>query len=231
MRQRSPSTVMFDTLSDAATLAAAMPSLSRRTDAQSARRAAIEASVLEATERLLTEGAAYADLSVERIATEAGISRTAFYFYFRDKRELLMRLTGDIAAELYEQSESWWESGEPPQAAMRHSIERTVAQFREHAVLIRAVVQSATYDEPVAEFWRGLVHRFVETMRTHIEDEQAAGRAIADVDAERTAFSLSWMVERACQQHVFRAPADDDEALVDALVQISLRAIYGRLDS
>ena len=32
----------------------------------------------------------------QRITTRAGISRTAFYFYFRDKRELLMRLTEDV---------------------------------------------------------------------------------------------------------------------------------------
>src|SRR3712207_7614489 len=60
---------------------------------QSEKRAAIEASVLEATEALLAEGASFAELNIERIATRAGISRTAFYFYFRDKRELLVRLT------------------------------------------------------------------------------------------------------------------------------------------
>ena len=52
--------------------------------------------MLRATEQLLAEGSSYADLNVERIATAAGISRTAFYFYFRDKRDLLMRLAGDV---------------------------------------------------------------------------------------------------------------------------------------
>src|SRR5437870_620924 len=53
------------------------------------KRAAVQAEVLRATEELLAEGASWADLGVERIATTAGISRTAFYFYFADKRELL----------------------------------------------------------------------------------------------------------------------------------------------
>ena len=56
--------------------------------------------MLEATEALLTEGASFAELNIERIATRGGISRTAFYFYFRDKRELLMRLTSDVNEQL-----------------------------------------------------------------------------------------------------------------------------------
>ena len=77
----------FDTLSSGMVMRVA--SLGR----QSEKRAAIEAAVLRATEELLTEGATFAELNIEKIATRAGISRTAFYFYFRDKRELLVRLT------------------------------------------------------------------------------------------------------------------------------------------
>ena len=76
-----------------------MAALTRRTEAQSAKRAAVEAAVLGAAERLLA-GAPFAELSVDRIAKEAGISRTAFYFYFRDKRELLMRLTEGVTDQL-----------------------------------------------------------------------------------------------------------------------------------
>ena len=54
------------------------------------KRAAVQAAVLTATEQLLGEGASYADLNIERIATRAGISRTAFYFYFADKREVAL---------------------------------------------------------------------------------------------------------------------------------------------
>ena len=85
-----------------------MATLSRRTEAQSSKRAAVQARVLEATEALLSEGASFADLGIERIATRAGISRTAFYFYFGDKRELLMRLTEEVNALLFEQADIWF---------------------------------------------------------------------------------------------------------------------------
>ena len=82
--------------------------------APTAKRAAIQAAVLEATEALLAEGTPYADLNIERIAKRAGISRTSFYFYFRDKRELLTRLTADVAELLYQQAEIWFSgTGDP----------------------------------------------------------------------------------------------------------------------
>ena len=58
----------------------AMASTGRREQPATAKRAAIQAAVLRATEDLLAEGVSYADLGIERIATRAGISRTAFYF-------------------------------------------------------------------------------------------------------------------------------------------------------
>ena len=81
--------------------------------------------MLRATEELLREGASFAELGIERIATRAGISRTAFYFYFRDKRELIMRLTQDVNAELLDAAATWW-SG---QADLRTALARIAAIY------------------------------------------------------------------------------------------------------
>ena len=85
----------------------------------SPKRAAVQTAVLRATEQLLGEGATYADLNIERIATRAGISRTAFYFYFADKRELLMRLSEDVTDELYAQADIWYSGSGDPEEEIR----------------------------------------------------------------------------------------------------------------
>ena len=54
------------------------------------RRAALQAELMSATVELLRDGNSYADLSIETIAARAGVSRTTFYDYFGDKRELLL---------------------------------------------------------------------------------------------------------------------------------------------
>src|SRR5512134_3059796 len=122
-----------------------------------ARRRAVQAAVLEATEALLREGARYADLNVERIATRAGISRTAFYFYFADKRELLMRLTEEVNALLFEQADVWFSSEEDPAGELHTALANIAELYGEHRVLLRAIVEVSTYDEEVAVFWRATV--------------------------------------------------------------------------
>src|ERR1700750_2777271 len=111
------------------------------------KRAAVQAAVLSATDQLLGEGATYADLSIERIATRAGISRTAFYFYFSDKRELLMRLATDVADELYGQAATGGSSARDGAAEMPEALEQIAALYLDHGPLLCAIVEVATYDE------------------------------------------------------------------------------------
>lgn len=199
-----------------------------REGAQTPKRAQIQADVLAATERLLGEGTTFADLNVERIATAAGISRTAFYFYFRDKREVLMRLAGDLTDVLYREAEVWFAAGEgDPETQIRQALENISAIYREHQALLRAIVELSTYDEEIATFWRGLVGRFIDATAVRIEAEQAAGRAPA-MDPRPTAFALVWMVERTLYQQLVQGEPFGREQQVDAFVGIWMRSIYGR---
>lgn len=203
-----------------------MASTGRREQPPTARRAAIQAAVLSATEDLLAEGVSFADLGVERIATRAGISRTAFYFYFADKRELLMRLTEEVNALLFEQADAWFSSEEDPEGELRAALANIAELYDEHSVLLRAIVEVSTYDEEVAVFWRSTLGRFVEATRRRIEEEQAAGRASVS-SAQATAFGLTWMTERTLYQHLVQAGPMSREELVEALAEIWLRGVYG----
>jgi TetR/AcrR family transcriptional regulator, ethionamide resistance regulator len=181
------------------------------------KRAAVQAAVLEATEALLSEGTSWADLGVERIARAAGISRTAFYFYFKDKRELLMRLTEAVADGLYAEAEAWFGGGgEELEGALR----KVGDLYAEHAVLLRVIVEVSTYDEEVARFWRELLGRFVEATRARLEADEA------DVeDPYGTAFALVWMTERAFYQQLVQGEPVAD--LAGALARIWSRAVGG----
>jgi len=179
-----------------------------------ARRREAEAQIMAATEGLLAEGNAYAELSVERIAAAAGRSRTAFYLYFRDKRELLQRLTETVAGELYGIAERWWAAADA-RAELRPVTESILATFRRHADLLRAVIETSTYDQGMAEFWRGLVGRFVEATQERLRRD-----GVDPATAKGMAFALVWMTERACYQHVTNGHGLSDGRLVDALVEI-----------
>lgn len=205
-----------------------MAALSQRTSQQSTRREEIEANVLAATETLLAGGDTYAELKVEQIATAAGISRTAFYFYFRDKRELLMRLTEGVADDLYAEADAWWSGDGEGATELRAALSQVIALYREHGPLLRAVVEASAYDPPVAEFWRALMERFVQATRQRIEREQRDG-LVGPMPALQIAFSLCWMTERACYQRIVAGGDLDSPEFVEALVRTWAGAVYGRV--
>jgi TetR/AcrR family transcriptional regulator, ethionamide resistance regulator len=191
----------------------------------SPKRAAVQAAVLRATEQLLGEGATYADLNIERIATRAGISRTAFYFYFADKRELLMRLSEDVTDELYAQADIWYSGSGDPETEIREALVNIARLYVLHGTLLRVIVEVSTYDDEVAVFWRTLVGRFVDATKTRIEAERAAGTSSGG-DPGATAFALCWMAERVLYQELVQGAPIPQEDLVDALVRIWMRTIY-----
>src|SRR3954453_5031044 len=195
--------------------------------APTAKRAAVQAAVLGGAGPLLGEGASYADLNIERIATRAGISRTAFYFYFRDKRELLLRLTEDVTDELYRVGDIWFSGAGEPATELAEALGNIGALYREHGAVLRAIVQAAATDDEIAVSWHRIVDRFVDATSRRIEDLQHDGRAPVREDARATAFALCWMIERAFNQQLVLGAPFPEQVLVDALTGIFLRAVYG----
>ena len=201
--------------------------LSRRPEAPTEKRQATETAVLTAMEELLAEGTPYATLSVERIATRAGISSTAFYFYFADKRELLMRLASELSDEFYREADAWWSGAGDGAEQLTAAVGKIAALYRAHSPLVCAIVEVAAYDEVVGPFWRALVERFVDASAQRIAGEIEAGRADPVLVPRAMAFSLVWMTERALYQMLAQDDPGCGEELVRALVRIWTSTVYG----
>ena len=174
--------------------------------------------MLVATERLLSEGNAYADLSVDRIAKAAGISRTAFYFYFADKRELMTGLAAQMSQDLFEQAIDFF-SGEAGSTEELQTILGGVYDlYRQHGALVRAVVEVSTYDEEIAVFWRGLLDGFVDAVEGRIVRQR--GKKPGGAPPRALAFALVWMAERSLYQQLVQDEPIARDDLVSALVEI-----------
>ncbi len=192
-----------------------------------AKRAQIQEAVLAATEELLAAGGSFQDLKIEKIATSAGISRTAFYFYFKDKRELLMRLAEDITGELYSQADDWFTGNEgEPEDQVSGALAAIATLYFDHGSLLRAIVEVSTYDEEIATFWRALLQRFADATTARIKTEQKAGRAPAMPPAA-TAFALVWMTERSFHQMLAQEDPIPTDELVAALARVWSSTVYG----
>ena len=68
----------------------------------------------------------FKDLKIDEIASAAGLTRTGFYFYFKNKSEVLVVVVEELAADLFQEADRWWSGGdEDQQTAMREALEGT----------------------------------------------------------------------------------------------------------
>jgi AcrR family transcriptional regulator len=174
----------------------------------------------------LIEQAPFKDLSVDEIARAAGLSRSAFYFYFRDKNDLLMAAGETLTEELYREAERWWLGKGEPRESVRAAVGGVVAIMERHSGLFRVATEVSTYDPEVGEFWRTLIGRFVDATAEHLGREQAAGRVRASLDPEAAAEALVWGVERTLYVFLGQERQRPQEELVDTLASLWLGAIY-----
>lgn len=194
--------------------------LSRRRRHEETRREVLRAAIE------LAGSAPFKDLTIDEIARAAGVSRPAFYQYFRDKGELLLAAVEEVSRALYDEADSWWNGEGPPEELVRGAIGGVAAVWAENARLLRVATEVSTYDEEVRSFWVELVGQFVEATAEHIRADQAEGRARPGLDPEATAEALVWMTERCC--YIFISRDGRSPAVVTAaLIPVWVGALYG----
>jgi TetR/AcrR family transcriptional regulator, ethionamide resistance regulator len=183
-------------------------------------RAALSGALLE-----LVEEKPFNDISVDDVAGAAGIKRSAFYFYFSDKRELLIATATQTAEALYRVADGWWHGRGRPERRLERALRGMAQLYERHASLLRVATEVSTYDEEVRVFWRGIVERFIDATETHLLREQRAGRVPRTLEARATAESLVWMAERSCYVYLASGERTADE-LVEALSATWTAALY-----
>lgn len=191
------------------------------------RRGEIERRLLDATERLMGEGASFTELSVDRLATEAGMSRASFYIYFEDKGHLLRQLAGQVFGDLADGAQRWWgvASRRDPDD-VRAAMAAIIASYRRHQPLLIALSEMAGYDPLVAATYRELLTSISGRVARVIEDGQAHGSIRRALPVAATASALTWMVERSCQQDLPGRDAAYDAELATALTEIVWGTLY-----
>ncbi|MFF4876935.1 TetR/AcrR family transcriptional regulator [Micromonospora sp. NPDC000668] len=188
-----------------------MPSITRRRPRNPEGRAAVEARVLAATERLLQQGVRFTDLGVQRIAAEAGVARSTFYTHFRDKSELLMRLAGTMQETSFDRIRGWDPAGpRDPLDTLTEVFADVIRIYRTYAPVLAAITEVAAYDEVVREYWAAGFEQFVARTEEVLRAEQRAGRTPADLDPAAATRLVVLGGDRFLAHHVGLIPADPD---------------------
>jgi AcrR family transcriptional regulator len=183
----------------------------------------VESAVREALLRLLSEGIPFKKLTVDELARAAGLSRTAFYFYFPGKEQALMSAAADVTEEFRERADTWWHGEGPPEERVRAALAGILDVYVRHAALLRAAVEVTSYSQEFEDFYKSLLDGFVRATAEHLRREQEAGR-LRELDCDVVAESLMWMAERC--NHVLIKQGRSPEEIVDALTSVWVHALY-----
>lgn len=167
------------------------------------------------------------DINVADISRRAGVTRSAFYFYFDNLAAAVGALMEDLNDEAYAAAELLGGDG-PMRDRVAAAIRATVHQWGEHLHLYRALVDARATSPAVRDQFDAFQRSFVEVVAEVIESERATGAAPAGPDAREIAVALLDLNDRTLERVVRTPQGFDAEAHLEAVVHIWLSTIYGR---
>jgi TetR/AcrR family transcriptional regulator, ethionamide resistance regulator len=188
--------------------------------------------ILDALERLLAKKS-MAELDVEPIAVEAGITRTRFYHYFDSKHAalaaLLRRLRGVLGAA-YKHPDSWFLGRAPhvrPRESLRRTIDIVAKSWWPHRFVIRETSDLWGAPADVRDAWLHGIDFAADQVADAIERERKVGVAPPGGDARLLAEGLIWQSERVFFRVYAEIPgAMAEEAAKAVGLEIWMRSIY-----
>lgn len=211
-----------------------MPSVTRTSSDFEGNRASVESSVYTAVKTLLDRGAKYTEISVQKIITEAGVSRSTFYAHFRDKSELLARLGRSLNRQFFEAAASdataMWDAVDSPDGlqSITTMLENGVARHREHFSVLAAISETAAYDSAVNDFYTSDLEEFEARVRDDLERRLSHGLTDSHLDPHLAARIIVWGGEQAIANHISKEDESRDAAFAAELAAPWWYGVYNR---
>lgn len=197
------------------------------TTTRPSRRERSRLALVQAASRLL-EDHAYSEISVERIVSEASLSRPTFYSHFKDKGELLSAVAGDVVERVVDALMGWWilpagGTREHLHAATEDFVERFLQNKRIWLALSEAAAFEAGISQQMAALRREAAAEFAE----RIEVGQRQRTVHRDLDAGAVSVWLVALLERGLTQLVATAPTEAGrKRLTASLTDIIWNTLY-----
>lgn len=187
-----------------------------------------EREILDTAEDFLREHD-FRELTVDAVMARTGMVRSAFYNYFRDRNELVLRLLQRIEGEMMEAAASWL--AEPSDkddaiAAMRDGFRQIASVYARHGHLARAIHEASYHDREVQGYYRdGVIENFIGVVARRLRQERRAGRTSVR-RPEEIARALVLMNVNVFFERTGGFRAEKPAAVARTLQEVWIRAIY-----
>jgi AcrR family transcriptional regulator len=184
-----------------------------------------EREILEAAEALLRERPSH-EVTVMAVMERTTLSRKSFYVYFRDRHDLIARLVAPLRESIDAQAAEARATHDNPRDLARALFLIAARSYTQHGELLRALRESAGHDDDAERAWREFTDPPIAQFAAWIRAETEAGRSHG-LDPDATARALITMNLGCFFEQLIGRPGADPEKLVDTLVEVWVRTIYG----
>ena len=189
-------------------------------------RQSIEDRLLAAMERLVEQGHRFGEVSVEQLASAAGIARGTFYLHFRDKGELVARLMSLVTEEIIASTGAWMSNADDAEdPELRQALVGMVATFKKHQAILAAVHDTAAQDRNVAALYRAMVDRIIAQSRVSLAALHRRGRSRPGA-SDDVVEVLSWMIVMYCARFIGEREGPALDRLAETLGYISASTAF-----
>ena len=184
-----------------------------------------EREILEAAAGLLRERPSH-EVNVMAVMERTTLSRKSFYVYFRDRHDLIARLVAPLRGEIDSRIATALTEIEHPRDLARVVFSTVAEVYMENGPLLRALRESSGHDADAERVWREFTEPPIAGAVAYIRAEMDAGRS-RGLDPEATARALITMNLGCFFEQLIGRPEADAGRLVDTLVEVWWRVIYG----
>jgi len=182
--------------------------------------------LLEALDQHLRESS-LDSINIADISRSAGVTRSAFYFYFDNKASAVAALMEEMYDESLASAGLLRGEGTPAER-VEGMVRALFTAWDRHEHIYRAMYDARATSSTVRELWDNDRESFVPVIAQVIEDARAAGAAPAGHDATHLASVLLELNDRMLERLALGGPLTRDE-MVDAVVAIWVSTIYGEV--
>lgn len=184
------------------------------------------AALLGALDDLLRDGVDLDAINVADLSQRAGVTRSAFYFYFENKEYAAAALMDEVYADAAEITAKLVAEAGSPRERIEATIRGLFGTLDRHLHLYKAMLDARGRHAGVRELWERDRRSFVPLVADMIRAERAAGIAADGADPDALAWVLLDLNDRAMERRA-RGDGPPTDAHVEAIVSIWLRSIYG----
>ncbi|WP_454790627.1 TetR/AcrR family transcriptional regulator [Mycolicibacterium lutetiense] len=165
-------------------------------------------------------------LNIAEVAREAGVGRSAFYFYFENKAAAVAALLEPMHEALLAANTILANTAEPPRSRVRDTLEAVARTAEEHRYLFQAMWEARAANSAVRDMWNEARESFVPTVADVIAADRAAGRAPDGPEPRVLASLLMELNDRLVERVIMGGPLTRQQ-LLEGAEAMWMGTIYG----